>query len=160
MATFRPRISIMKIAYQSAERLELDYNPLAYALGGGVFGLLCIVAWLGSGQWIWLGAALLFGGVFVGLFYRRVRLTLDRPTNRITHTKRLALFWAFENTYPLDSLTKATVDTTYTGDTALHRAVLVFADGTLVPVTRPYLSGPNGMEVEGWINDWLGASAP
>lgn len=157
MATYRPRWAIMKVVDQSEDRLELYYNPLAYALLGGGFALLCLIAWIGSGNWIWFGAALIFGGAFVLLFYRRVRLILDRSTGTITHSKILALFWRFEETYPLESLIKATVDTSYTGDTAMHRAVLMFSDRDAVPVTRGYLSGPNGIEVSGWINVWLEA---
>lgn len=162
----RPRIAIMKITEQSADRLVLSYNPLAYPILGTIFTLLCLFAFFGTSgatSLIWLGAAILFGGAFTLLFYRRVTLTLDSPTNTITHAKVLALVSKSSATYPLDTLQKATVDTSYTGDTAMHRAVLVFTDGTHIPVTRPYLSGPNGMEVANWINAWrtpLDSNAP
>lgn len=154
----RPRIAIMKITHNTPDRLVLSYNPLAYPVLGGTFALLCLVAFFGTSgvtSLIWLGAALLFGGAFTLLFYRRVTLTLDRPSNTITHAKVLALVSKSSTTYPLNSLQTTTVDTSFTGDTALHRAVLVFDDDTKVPVTRPYLSGPNGIEVSTWINEWL-----
>lgn len=164
MAAYRPKLAQIKVAHRDDTRLVIDYHPFAYFAGGAAMALLLV--WVGirsldsdlKAALIAFGAAAVFFAGFCLLFYRRMTLTLDRDTGRITHAKRTALVRRTATTYPLASFTGAAVQTSRSGDTLMQRAVLQFSDRDPVPLTLAYLSGDSQAEAANAINDWAGTA--
>jgi len=160
VSSYRPHLATMKVIENTPEKLVLYYHPVTFIVLPAIFLVLCIwvaIRQASQGSWSDVALVLGFGTIFMagfgGIFYRKVRLTLDRTTGTITHAKTV-FFRDSVKTYPLDDLEGATVDTTYQGDTVMYRAVLQFHSIDPVPVTRAYMSGPNGTEVYEAIMAW------
>ena len=161
MAAYKPKLAIMKVVSNSPNRIEVYYHPVAYLVLASIFAALCVwVALWQAADGNWKDVALLLGFAsimlagFGGIFYRKVRLTMDRMTGQITHAKTVFFRNSVEY-YPLEDLARVTVDTSFTGDTAMHRALMQFHSRDAVPVLRAYISGGNGIEIAETLQAWL-----
>lgn len=156
----RPQWATMKVRKNTPDRLELDYHPLAYLLLGGV--MVALLLYVGPREvmrgnlregLIAIGAAVFFALGIGFAMYRRVQVVFDRTAGEIRHVETVLYFMKKRTRHALADLTGVREQTSFTGDTALHRVALQFGAAE-VPLTRAYISGPNMGEMTEVIRDW------
>lgn len=153
----------MKITRNTPEQLIVENNPVWLAIFVSVFGLIFFgvgLSQLGSQT----GMALMFmaGGLGIGIgfnmiFIRRTQVILDHPRNLVELRRRSWLGYS-SRTWELRYLDRAFVQTSRSGDTDTHRAVLDIGGGMDAgqhPITIVYSSGSGASRAETAINDWL-----
>lgn len=159
----RPKWAQIKITTNTAERLQLDYFPLAFLLIPMAFGAICL--FIALREWsagsLKSGSIAFFAGVlpailFASIFFRRVRLVMSRSSGEIIHSKTV-FFRKSKTVYPLASFSRAKVDENFMGDTAVYRTRLTFTDREDVPLTRAYMSTDTCKDAAAAINAWHGS---
>lgn len=155
----------MKVTRITPDQLIIENNPIWLAIFVSVFGLIFFgvgLSLLGSET----TTALVFmaGGLGIGIgfnmiFIRRTQLILDAPRNLVELRRRSWLGYSVR-TWALNNLNRAEVQTSRSGDTNTHRAVLIIDGGMDAgdhPLTLVYSSGSGARRAQAAINDWLGA---
>ncbi len=149
----------MTVLRKLPSQLILAHAP--WVLGGGL--IVCIVACaaaglalLAQGEVVGLATVLAGAGVPLGIFalaIKRDQIILD-ATSGVATVQRRTLFSYSCNTYPLDTVRRAEVETF--SDTA--RPTLTFHDTTPpYPLVEAYVSGNGPRHAVDAINDWLRA---
>lgn len=155
----------MKVTRDTPEQLIVENNPIWLAVFVSLFGLIFVgvgLSLLGSET----GMAMLFigGGLAIGIgfnmiFIRRTQLILDQARNLVELRRRSWLGYS-SRTWELQYLKRAEVQTSRSGDTDTHRAVLIIDGGMDAgdhPLTLVYSSGSGARRAQAAVNDWLGA---
>lgn len=97
------------------------------------------------------GVPLLIGALMV----RRVRLTFERDTGRVTRTSR-SVFGLTQASYPLDRVAEARVGVNSDSDGSTYRMELVLEGPTeCLHFTSYYTSGDMPRRMADTVNEWL-----
>jgi hypothetical protein len=162
----KPKVGRMKTLERSPKRLRMTHFGWYYGAIAAVFGALCLYAGLS----LWAdgnlrdafiftflggGAALILGLVAT----RKFTVTLDKAAG-IVHVRNGTVLGTKVRSAPLHALKGAHMQTSYTGDLALHRLVLLFHDREGWVVTKMYTSGDGTTEALTQINTWMHLHLP
>jgi len=152
----------MKVIHRSEELLVLEDRPLFLGITLIAMALVFV-----AGSLAVIGQGEVFGGFLLGLvgggvpvliaalMVKRVRLTLDRRTGRLTRTVR-SVAGLRQDDHALDRLTEATVAVNYDGDGNTYRTELQLrAPQETVPFTSYYTNGRKPQRMAEAVNDWL-----
>ncbi|MEM7520359.1 MAG: hypothetical protein AAF307_04915 [Pseudomonadota bacterium] len=155
----------MKIVRNTPSQLILENTPIFFALMISAFGLVFVA--IGVFAWadaLTNGIAFVLGGMVIVVvgnlaFVRRTQVILDQ-TRALVELRRRSWLGYSSMTWELRYLAGALVQTSNSGDTPTHRAVLNISGGMdegVHPITLVYSSGKGAHLAEAAINDWLAA---
>ncbi len=156
----------MKVTRNTPVQLIIENNPIWLAIFVSSFALAFVIAGIFTVQSeTFVGVAFIIGGLIIGTvfniaFIRRTQLILDGPGN-LVELRRKSLLGYKRRTWELRYLDRAEIQTSRSGDTDTHRAVLVIADGMDAgthPITVVYSSGNGAKRASTTINNWLTAT--
>lgn len=156
----------MKVTRDTTDQLILENNPIVIAILISCFALIFVAAGLFlMSEQFWFGLLFTISGVAIGIvfnmaFSRRTQLILDRPSNHI-ELRRKSMLGYKKQTWELNYLDRAIVQSSRTDNTTTYRAAMVFSDGMDAgthPITIVYSSGGGAERASNAINNWLAAS--